>query len=108
MQRVQITLEDDVDGSPAEHTVQFAIDGKHYEIDLNTEHAAELRNDLAPFIKAARRATAGRKQARPTRTVPAGVDNAAVRAWAKSHKVQVSPRGRISQLVIDQYLAAGN
>ncbi|NNG40679.1 Lsr2 family protein [Flexivirga sp. ID2601S] len=108
MQRVQIILEDDIDGSPADETVQVGLDGRQYEIDLSAAHAAELRDNLAPFIQVARRSQTGRKTARPTRAVPTGVDNAAVRAWAKAHKIEVSPRGRIAQQVIDKYLAAGN
>jgi len=31
-----------------------------------------------------------------------------VRAWAASNKIKVSPRGRISAAVIEQYRAAGH
>ena len=46
-QRVKIILEDDLDGSPAEETVTFGLDGVTYEIDLSTDNAAKLRDELA-------------------------------------------------------------
>jgi hypothetical protein len=38
----------------------------------------------------------------------AGVDPAAVRAWAKGNGVEVSPRGRIKADVIEAFRAAGH
>jgi hypothetical protein len=34
---------DDIDGSEAEETIKFDLDGKTYEIDLNKKNAAALR-----------------------------------------------------------------
>jgi Lsr2 protein len=48
-----------LDGSPAEGTVRFGLDGVEYVIDLNTEHAQALRDALARYVSAARRAGAG-------------------------------------------------
>lgn len=45
-QKTQVILVDDVDGSEANQTVTFALDGVTYEIDLNDEHAAALRESL--------------------------------------------------------------
>ena len=42
-QRVRVDLVDDIDGSAAEESVEFALDGVSYVIDLSTENAAELR-----------------------------------------------------------------
>jgi hypothetical protein len=36
------------------------------------------------------------------------VDNRAVRAWAASNGIELSERGRIPGVVIEQYRAAGN
>lgn len=47
---------DDVDGSPAAHTVVFALDGLRYEIDLSDANAAALRDLFAPYVAAGRRA----------------------------------------------------
>ena len=56
MRKVQVVLQDDIDGSEPAQTVHFALDGTDYEIDLSDEHAAELRDCLAPWIAAGRRA----------------------------------------------------
>ena len=59
-QKTQVILVDDVDGSEANQTVTFALDGVSYEIDLNDEHAAALRESLEEWIGKARR-TGGRR-----------------------------------------------
>ena len=38
-QKVQTLFVDDLDGSEAEGTVRFGLDGTEYEIDLNARHA---------------------------------------------------------------------
>ncbi|RRO15762.1 Lsr2 family protein [Saccharopolyspora rhizosphaerae] len=53
-ERIQVDLVDDIDGSPAKHTVTFALDGVSYEIDLNDGNAEALRSVLDRYIKAAR------------------------------------------------------
>lgn len=100
--RVQVILEDDIDGSVAAETVSFALDGVTYEIDLSVDHAAELREGLTPWSRAARR-IGGR---RSTKQVKDAGDNAMIRAWALEQGLQVSARGRVSQEVRDAYHAA--
>ena len=56
-QKVQTLFIDDLDGSAAEGTVRFGLDGTEYEIDLNAEHAQQLRDALAAYVKAGRRVT---------------------------------------------------
>ena len=51
--RVIHELIDDIDGQPADETVQFAVDGVRYEIDLSTRNAIKMREALAPFVAAA-------------------------------------------------------
>ena len=55
-QKVQTLFIDDSDGSAADGTVRFGLDGTDYEIDLNTGHAQALRDALAHYISSARRA----------------------------------------------------
>ena len=43
-QKIQTLFIDDLDGSAAEGTVRFGLDGAEYEIDLNAGHAQELRD----------------------------------------------------------------
>ena len=59
-QRVQIILEDDYDGGEADETVSFALDGAEYEIDLSSDNANKLRDELAVWIGHARK-TGGRR-----------------------------------------------
>jgi Lsr2 len=43
---VQTLFIDDLDGSAAEGTVRFALDGTEYEIDLNAGHAQRYLTHL--------------------------------------------------------------
>ncbi len=62
MAKIQIvTIVDDIDGSAAAETVEFALDGVRFEIDLSSHNAAKLRATLEPWIAAARR-TGGRRR----------------------------------------------
>ncbi|SDX99901.1 Lsr2 protein [Saccharopolyspora shandongensis] len=54
LQRIQVERVDDIDGSPANHTVTLALDGVTYEIDLNDKHTQQLRDVLERYIKSAR------------------------------------------------------
>jgi hypothetical protein len=105
-QSVQIILEDDLEGGEADETVQFALDGKDYEIDLSTANAEKLREALRPYAAAGRKA--GRAQAHGTggRASKSDPDTAKIRAWAKENGHEVSDRGRIHQSVKDAYYAA--
>src|SRR5664279_3833487 len=64
-QKVQVILTDDLDGGDAEETVQFAIDGVSYEIDLSASNAEALRDALAAYVASARR-VGGRSVRRQT------------------------------------------
>lgn len=50
-----VELVDDLDGGLADETVSFALDGIDYTIDLSTEHASLLREQLASYIGRARK-----------------------------------------------------
>ena len=54
-QKTQIILVDDIDQSAASQTVTFGLDGVTYEIDLNDEHAAALRESIEEWSAKARR-----------------------------------------------------
>lgn len=102
-QRIEVTLVDDVDGGKAAETVAFALDGVSYEIDVSTENASKLRDDLSRFVQHGRRVTSRK----PRRPAPApSHDRAAVRAWAREHGHEVSERGRIPRDVIEAFDAA--
>ena len=109
-QKIQTFLIDDLDGSEAEGTVLFGLDGTQYEIDLSTDHAKQLRTALARYIDAGRMITGTtRRPGQNGRKTPAnGVSNTDVRAWAKAHGLEVKERGRIPAEVITQYQAAAD
>jgi Lsr2 len=101
-QKIQTLFVDDLDGSEAEGTVRFGLDGAEYEIDLNAEHAQALRDALAPFMKAGRRAGGGRRSARSGRKASAnGLNTSEIREWAKAQGIEVKDRGRVpAELVV--------
>jgi Lsr2 len=103
-QRVVVTLFDDIDGGEAAETVTFGLDGKIYEIDLSASNADKLRDGLAPYVDAGRRQSRSGKAFRTTAVAP---DPATVRAWARSHGMEVPPRGRIPKKVYEAFAAAG-
>jgi hypothetical protein len=107
-QKVQTFLIDDIDGSDAEGTARFGLDGEQYEIDLSTEHAKELRAALARYIDAGRKVTGtARRAAQNGRKAPASsISNVDVRTWAKAQGLEVKERGRIPADVVAQYRAA--
>jgi hypothetical protein len=112
-QKVQVLLLDDLDGSEAEETVAFSLDGTSYEIDLSKSNANGLRDALAKYVGAARkagRATGGRQSSGRSRASgSAAIDRdqaAAIRSWAKKQGLKVSDRGRIPASIIEQYNAA--
>ena len=102
-QKIQTLFIDDIDGSEAEGTVRFALDGAEYEIDLNAKNAAAFGKQLAPYLEHGRKA--GRAQPRrPGR--PGRQRSGDIRAWAKERGLAVSERGRIPASVAEQYQAA--
>lgn len=100
--RVQVTLVDDTDGSDADETVTFALDGVSYEIDLSSSNATKLRNSFASWIGFAQR-SGGRKSASRATRPSARRDLSAVRTWARKNGHTVSDRGRISAEVQAAY-----
>lgn len=115
-QRTVIRLVDDLDDTEivdGGETVNFALDGRRYEIDLTNDHANEMRATLNRYVRAARKVSGRQSRARVAATVgqaavAAGYSPQAVRAWAKANRIAVSPRGRIPQSVVDRFRAAGN
>lgn len=107
-QKVQTMFVDDLDGSEADGTVRFGLDGTEYEIDLSSEHAQALRDSLAPYVSAARRAGGSiRRPARSARRAPAnGLSTTEVREWAKAQGIEVKDRGRVPAELIVKFKAA--
>ncbi|WP_328455768.1 MULTISPECIES: histone-like nucleoid-structuring protein Lsr2 [unclassified Amycolatopsis] len=106
-QRVHVEMVDDLDGSEANQTVPFALDGVSFEIDLSEENASALRDELARYVGAARR-IGGRKVRLATGqsltgAASSGTDrerNRQIREWAQDNGYEVAERGRLSSEII--------
>ncbi|MBB4688940.1 histone-like nucleoid-structuring protein Lsr2 [Amycolatopsis jiangsuensis] len=108
-QKVHVEMVDDIDGSIAEQTVPFSLDGVNYEIDLSEDNAAALRDELAPYVGASRR-VGGRKvriaagtAPRPASTAADRERNRTMREWAEANGFQVSDRGRLPAEIVRAY-----
>ena len=107
-QKVTVTLVDDLDGSEAEETVEFGLDGVTYQIDLSNNNAGVLRDAVSEYVAHARR-EGGRKRAAAragSRPQPASADreqNQAIREWARKRGMKVSDRGRIPAEVLEAF-----
>jgi hypothetical protein len=106
-QKVNIVLVDDIDGTDADETVSFGLDGTSYEIDLNDKHAAKLRDALATYVGHARKvSSAGRRTRSSAKASGGGAAAKDVREWARSNGHKVPDRGRIPADVREAYDAA--
>jgi hypothetical protein len=107
-QKVQTLFVDDIDGSDAEGTVRFGLDGTDYEIDLNAKNAQALRDALARYTGAARRVSGStRRQPRSGRKASAnGLNTTEVREWAKAQGIEVKDRGRVPAELMVKFKAA--
>jgi hypothetical protein len=107
-QRVVVSYTDDLDGSPAEETVTFRLDGHDYQIDLSGAHARQLRELFAPYVSAGRRgkntrrvtgggATVGHSSAEARR------EARQMRRWLAGHGYTVKDRGPIPDALAQAY-----
>ncbi len=111
MARIEkITLVDDIDGSEAAETIQFAVRGKAYEIDLSELNAKDFDEALAGFIESARpRGKVMLGQRTEVRAPRAGTTsdqrlaNDAIREWAAANGRPTKARGRIPADVLAAY-----
>jgi hypothetical protein len=114
-QKTTVHLIDDITGETIEdgkgRTIQFAVDGVEYEIDLAGKQADKFAQALDPYVTHARK-TGGRRSpaATPSRASKSSrdYDPKAVRAWAQSNNVELPARGRIPADVIQKFRDSGN
>src|SRR4051812_37026949 len=104
-------LTDDIDGSKADRTVEFSIDGINYTIDLSEKNAGKLRKALDPYLTAASRVgrTAANGRIAP-RAAAAPIrsnrdQNQAIREWATKNGYELSDRGRIPSSIVEAFHA---
>ncbi len=89
---------DDIDGTVAERTFTFAVDGTNYEIDLSGENIKEFNEAVAGFVESARRVKgsgSGYKARSTGGTRQSREQTQAIREWARRNGHTVSERGRI-------------
>ncbi|MDP9870362.1 MULTISPECIES: histone-like nucleoid-structuring protein Lsr2 [Streptosporangium] len=99
-------LVDDFDGSEAVDTINFAVSGFAYEIDVSEEHRKEFWEFMEPWMKTARRQAVLRRPRRSGMRGPVWADSQRVRAWAKEAGLEVSDKGYPSHEVQMKFVAA--
>jgi hypothetical protein len=106
--KIVTLLTDDIDGSEADRTVEFGLDGVTYTIDLSEKNAGKLRKALDPYLAVASRVgrnTTGRSAAR-TAVAPSRASrdqSQAIREWAAKNGYEVSERGRIPSSIVEAF-----
>ena len=100
-QRVQVILEDDLDGGKADETVNFGLDGVEYVIDLKRGNATKLRKALELYVGSGRKV----KASKSSRRTPVE-DTAKIRKWGRENGYEVSERGRVPAELVQAYRAA--
>ena len=111
--RIVESFLDDIDGSDAEGTTRFSLDGTNYEIDLSDKNAEQMREAFSRYVQAARKVGRGGGRAsgggRSRATGGGRMDReqaGAIRDWARKNGHAVSDRGRIPASVVEAYEAA--
>lgn len=105
-QHVVVKLTDDLDGTDANQTVTFSLDGKTYEIDLSDDNATAMRETMRTYVEHGRRVGGtSSSRARNSGTTPRQ-DPQAIRVWADEQGIAVPARGRIPRTVVEQWKAA--
>lgn len=119
---VIIRVRDDLDGSDADETIEFAVRGIAYEIDLSLANVELFDKSLKQFIEVARRVTptpqqsgghgsrGGKRKRMPSDTHRPARElvemRRTIRRWARSNGMQVNDRGVLATAIIDTYRAA--
>lgn len=107
MRKIEVTLIDDLDHTPASRTVTFALDNKSYQIDLSDENYDKLEAALAPYVAKATRVARQKGSApAPATTAVSRSASGEVRKWAKAAGHAVPDRGRIPNDILALYEAA--
>lgn len=115
---VTVELIDDLDGSAADETIAFSIDGKSFEIDLSKRNAATMRRAFKPYTGAGRsvrgrrrlasgRATSGRSSGKTlfSRLNPEERDR--FRTWGVRRKLTTKTARRIADSAVQAWIDAG-
>ena len=118
--RVTTQLVDDIDGSVIDddsgETIEFAVNGVEYEIDLKAKNATEFHRKLDYYIEYATRVGGRKRKPSPatasTATAAGGSakrdpeQTRAIRQWAFDQGYEISERGRIPADIVEAYNGA--
>ncbi|WP_032392022.1 histone-like nucleoid-structuring protein Lsr2 [Rhodococcoides fascians] len=117
--RVTTQLVDDIDGSVIDdesgETIEFAVNGVEYSIDLKAKNANEFHKKLDHYIEHATRVGGRKRKPSPaTATATAGGGSVkrdpeqtrAIRQWAFDQGYEISERGRIPAEIVEAYNGA--
>lgn len=111
-QKVVREFIDDIDGSQAERTFSFAVDGTQYEIDLSTSNIAEFKQAIGGFIESSRKVKPGSYTYRARSSNGSSGSGRgkeqlkAIREWLRQKGHAVQDRGRIPANLIAEFDAA--
>lgn len=102
--RTEVHTYSDLSGAENASSVEFALQGTKYSIDLTKDEQAELFRLLSPYVEKGRKltsrfrgtATAG------SRTANRGVYNR-VKEWGRANGHKVADRGRPSRALVEAY-----
>ena len=111
--RTQTIFIDDITGREIAdgdgETITFAVNSGQYSIDLDAKGAKKFYDAVGFYVDHATKiGRSGAAGGRGRRRKTADADPAAIRVWAAENGIEVSPRGRISAEVVEQYHAASN
>ena len=111
-QKVVVELLDDIDGTLIPdgkgETIEFAVDGVGYSIDLGPKNAKAFRRSLDQYVSHATR-TGGRRRSHASASATTKRDperTRAIREWAQTNGYEVSARGRIPAEIEQAYADA--
>jgi len=89
-----VELVDDLDGGRADETVNFALDGVAYVIDLSAEHATRLREVLAEFVGHASKVSRRARRAATNGNAQDGPGDDATRRINRARELAEATRAR--------------
>ena len=97
-----LIIVDDIDGTSDAKSYTFTLGDDKYTIDLSSGNYQALQEALAPYIKAATKESG--RTARPESSARRGpVELQKIREWAAGQGLEVAPKGRIKQSVVEAY-----
>lgn len=96
---------DDFDGSAADETIVYSIDGRTFEIDLTEANAEEFRGMLAQWTDVSREVKGKGKRKPKASSNGVGTDRE-VRAWATAKGIAVNSHGRLPTAIREAYASA--